>query len=236
MFGVLGETIREGIESGWYATVVFRLMLSVVLTGLPGTNRRRTAHPAGMRTHMIIGMGACLLMLVSIGMAEMVPGYQGDPARIAAQVVTGIGFLGAGAIIRLGFSVKGLTTAASVWMCAGVGLAVGAGNYFEACVAAGLLYFVLTAVERFEVRLFSKHQLCRLHVAATGGTDTLNSILKALESHESSPDSISTSRDIKNNKVSVILYLPVRPEGTLCDLESDLAAIEGIETISWNRE
>jgi putative Mg2+ transporter-C (MgtC) family protein len=125
------------------------LALALVLGGLIGLEREFRGRAAGLRTHMVVSLGAALMMLVSIDLALR---YQprGDPGRIAAQVVSGIGFLGAGAIIRYGATVQGLTTAACLWTAAGVGLACGAQYYREAAVATVLVLLSTFALERIE--------------------------------------------------------------------------------------
>lgn len=116
--------------------MILRLCAAAVLGGLIGFERELHGKVAGFRTHSLVSMGSALIMLVSIEIFNL---YQGrvpvDPARIAAQVVTGIGFLGAGTIIRSGAAVKGLTTAAGLWTASGIGLACGLG-YFRAAIAA----------------------------------------------------------------------------------------------------
>src|SRR5690349_6767845 len=97
------------------------LLLSVVLGGLIGLERELHGHPAGLRTHILVCMGSALITLVSVYSANL-NGVRSDPTRISAQIVTGIGFLGAGAIIREGGSIRGLTTAASLWTTAAIGL------------------------------------------------------------------------------------------------------------------
>ena len=109
---------------------IVKLVLSMVLGATIGFERRRKGQIAGMRTFALISMGATLVMLVSIYIPQVYLGLKnGDPGRIAAQVVSGVGFLGAGAIIQMKGSVRGLTTAAGIWMAACIGLAVGAGMY-----------------------------------------------------------------------------------------------------------
>ncbi|MDD5654854.1 MAG: MgtC/SapB family protein [Candidatus Omnitrophica bacterium] len=108
--------------------IIGRLILTLFLCGLIGLERQIHRRTAGFRTHILVGMGSCLIMLTSMYIFDIYKSQVAlDPARIAAGVVTGIGFLGAGAIIRYGDSVKGLTTAASLWVAAGIGLAVGCG-------------------------------------------------------------------------------------------------------------
>jgi len=109
--------------------MILRLVLGFLAGGLIGLERSSRRQVAGLRTHILIATGATLLMLLSIYIPQQFnPQGNNDPGRIAAQVVSGIGFLGAGAIIRLGNSIRGLTTAASLWFVAAVGLAVGAGK------------------------------------------------------------------------------------------------------------
>ena len=133
--------------------IVIRVILSAILSAIIGLEREIKHRAAGLRTHILVSVGATLFMMTSINIA-FTYGHAGtaDPSRIAAGVVTGIGFLGAGAIIRYGSSIKGLTTAASIWAVAAIGLAVGAGMYW----AAGITTLVVIAVlilSRFEERL-----------------------------------------------------------------------------------
>lgn len=134
---------------------VFKLILSLLLGAVVGLERRHKGQIAGMRTFALISMGATLAMLVSIYIPQEYMGLKnGDPGRIAAQVISGIGFLGAGAIIQMKGSVRGLTTAAGIWMTACIGLAVGAGMYLIATVACLLIIFVLMFLDSCERRLF----------------------------------------------------------------------------------
>src|SRR3989338_5303831 len=113
--------------------ILLRLMLAVILGGLVGLERELHDKAAGFRTHILVCIGSCLMMLTSMHIFDMYKGHTSvDPARIAAQVVTGVGFLGAGTIIMYGATVRGLTTAASLWTIAGVGLGVGSGFYSAA--------------------------------------------------------------------------------------------------------
>lgn len=134
---------------------IFKLLLSLLLGAVVGLERRHKGQIAGMRTFALISMGATLAMLVSIYIPQEYMGLKnGDPGRIAAQVISGIGFLGAGAIIQMKGSVRGLTTAAGIWMTACIGLAVGAGMYVIAVAACLLIIFVLMFLESLEKRLF----------------------------------------------------------------------------------
>ena len=132
---------------------ITKLVLSLILGGLIGFERRRKGQIAGLRTFALISMGATLAMLISIYIPQEYLGLKnGDPGRIAAQVVSGVGFLGAGAIIHMKGSVKGLTTAAGIWMTACIGLAVGAGMYIISIITTLLIFFTLVNIERIEQR------------------------------------------------------------------------------------
>lgn len=129
----------------------FKLFLSLCLGAMIGFERRYKGQVAGMRTFALIAMGACLAMLISTYLSHEVLGIKsGDPGRIAAQVISGIGFLGAGAIIQMKGAVRGLTTAAGIWVTACVGLAIGAGMYEIAVGAAFFILFLLFIFEALE--------------------------------------------------------------------------------------
>lgn len=126
-------------------TTALQLIFAAFLSAMIGMDRERKEHDAGLRTHMLVGVGACLFTVLSyLGFSG------GDPTRIASQILPGIGFLGAGTILKYGRNVKGLTTAASIWITAAVGMAVGAGAWFLALCATLLIWFVLVILRRIE--------------------------------------------------------------------------------------
>lgn len=129
--------------------LILRLILSALAGGSIGIEREVSNRPAGLRTHILVSVGSTLIMLVSIY------GFngQGDPARLAAQVVSGVGFLGAGTIMRTGNSIKGLTTAASLWVCSGIGLAIGAGYYLGTVLTAAIVLLSLVSLQTVENRV-----------------------------------------------------------------------------------
>ncbi len=146
---------------------IFKLLLSMLLGAAIGFERRRKGQIAGLRTFALIAMGATMAMLVSIYIPQEYLGLKnGDPGRIAAQVVSGVGFLGAGAIIQMKGSVRGLTTAAGIWMTACIGLGVGAGMYLITTVATLLIIFVLVYIEKYEQRanFLWEHKVVRVKV------------------------------------------------------------------------
>ena len=124
-----------------------RLMLATILGGLIGWEREHAHRPAGLRTNMLVSLGAALFTILSLHGF----GLQTDPSRVAAQIVTGIGFLGAGTLLRTGEWVRGLTTAAGLWTVAAIGMAVGVGFYWLAIAATAIALIVLVIVRFFEI-------------------------------------------------------------------------------------
>lgn len=133
---------------------VFRLVLAMLVGSVVGWERKRKGQVAGMRTFILISMGACLAMLLSIYVPQEYMGLKnGDPGRVAAQVVTGVGFLGGGAMIQQKGAIRGLTTAAGIWVVATLGMAVGIGMYGAALVATVLVMLTLVSLEQWEHRV-----------------------------------------------------------------------------------
>jgi putative Mg2+ transporter-C (MgtC) family protein len=150
--------------------LLLRLGSAALLGSLIGLERQRLDKAAGLRTHMLVSVGSALVMIVSAyGFDEVLnPGRVAlDPSRVAAQVVSGIGFLGAGAILRRNQSVHGLTTAASIWTVAGVGLAAGAGLHLAAATATGLMLVILAVIKPLEDRLLGQDRRRTLRLMAT---------------------------------------------------------------------
>ncbi|CAM3966637.1 MgtC/SapB family protein [Cohnella lubricantis] len=170
------------VIDNWH--LMFRLLISVILGGLIGFERERKNHAAGLRTHTLVCMGSCLIMILSIyGFTDFIgqPNVNRDPARLAAQAITGIGFLGAGTILFTGKSITGLTTAASLWVVMAIGLAVGAGFYFPAAICSVLALLVLWGLHIVERRFVNqtKEHLITLSVDANQiTTEQLQELLR----------------------------------------------------------
>lgn len=129
--------------------VITRLIISAIVGGIIGFERESSNRPAGFRTHILVTIGSALIMMVSATAFDPI-GQGNDPQRLAAQVVSGIGFLGAGTIMRNGSEVKGLTTAASLWVCAGLGLAFGAGLYVHGFAGGVIVISTLTVLNKLD--------------------------------------------------------------------------------------
>ncbi len=139
--------------------IIFKLALAGILGGLIGLERESLSRPAGLRTYTLVCVGSALAMIVSIDIyLQYYQTVNADPGRIAAQVISGIGFLGAGTIMREGASVQGLTTAAGLWVVACIGLAVGAGLYVPAIATTILILFVLIYFIKFEARFTGRRE------------------------------------------------------------------------------
>jgi putative Mg2+ transporter-C (MgtC) family protein len=137
--------------------MIIRLLFAAVLGSIVGAEREIHEKAAGLRTHILVCVGSCIIMLTSMHMADLYMGLvNADPARIAAQVVSGIGFLGAGTIIRSNVSVSGLTTAASLWAIAGIGLAVGSGLYLVSGFATLLIIICLLVLNKVQAKITVK--------------------------------------------------------------------------------
>lgn len=145
-------------------TILFRVSLAVMLAFIPGIERELTGKFAGLRTHILVCLGACVFTIISLyGFQVRVGGpeviVQNDPARIAAQIITGIGFIGAGTVMRHGTSVSGITTAATLWVCAAIGMCCGCGAYVTAIISSLATLIVLISIRRFEKNLLSKKKV-----------------------------------------------------------------------------
>ena len=163
--------------------LVVRLVTSALLGSVVGLERERLNWAAGLRTHMLVCVGSCLLMIVSAyGFADLIGRDHVvlDPSRIAAQVVSGIGFLGAGTILLRGEIVRGLTTAASLWTVAAIGLAVGGGLYLAAVVSTGIILVILAGVKPLEERYRARRQRLSVRVLADRGALSIDVVRDVL--------------------------------------------------------
>ncbi len=196
-----------------FETALLRLLVSFVAGMLIGVEREAHSQPAGMRTHILISLGSTLAMLLSIYIPQTFTGFQnGDPGRIAAQVVTGIGFLGAGAILRFGVNVKGLTTAASIWAMAILGMAIGAGLFAISAVVTAIILVTLTIMDVFEKYFFQDRVLKKIEIVIrkkSVGVNDLRRIISALKIRIHEVD-IKRSTGETTEKVIFYVYIPIK--------------------------
>ncbi|RDW18529.1 MgtC/SapB family protein [Oceanobacillus chungangensis] len=148
------DTLLHEVFGDDFHIIIIRLLIALALSGFIGFERELNNHSAGFRTHILVGVGSCLMMLLSLyGFSPFIEAYDNvrfDPARIPSYVISGIGFLGAGTIIVYGGTIRGLTTAASIWTVAGIGLVVGVGMYGAAALATLIILISLIFLNNFE--------------------------------------------------------------------------------------
>lgn len=213
-------------------TATLKLLISFVLGAIVGIERQMRRRDAGMRTFTLICMGSTAAMLISIWIPQCYPDFlNGDPGRIAAQVLTGIGFLGAGAIIQSHGSVQGLTTAACIWVMAVVGLAVGAGMYLAACITTLFSLFVLVTLEKLEKRMFLDGVNKVLYIHCSVATPDLKLIRRTLESRNVYIISVSYEQDYVTNTSTVTYKVNVNMNSSYSALFEEIRKLGYISQI-----
>lgn len=140
-----------------FIDILIKILISILLGALIGIERERRNRPAGLRTHVLVSLGSALFTITSIQFSKMYGGV--DPSRVAANIVTGIGFLGAGTIMREGLTVRGLTTAATIWVSSAIGLACGMGYYLPALITSISTFLVLILLRNLEFERFGKFEV-----------------------------------------------------------------------------
>ena len=210
--------------------IIIRLVMAVTLGGFIGLERERLhvgyrTYSAGFRTHILVCVGSAICMVVSEGLHYQ---FKGDAARIAAQVVSGIGFLGAGAIMREGLLVRGLTTAASLWVVASVGLACGAGYYLTATLGTLLVLFALVLLGTFEDFVRGRRKYDMLSIIASDQPDQVSLIGTVLEQQLGSVKKIEVNKMGETGRVLLEVYLKLPPETNMIDILHRLTALPGV--------
>jgi len=211
-----------------------RLLTAALLGSVIGAERERLAWTAGLRTHMLVCVGACLFMIVSaFGFADIIDSYHIilDPSRIAAQVVSGIGFLGAGAILLRGDVVKGLTTAASLWTVAAIGLAVGGGLYVAALVATVIILIILAGIKPLEEWLQRRSHTHEITLQAASGSLSLDTVSAALGYHARRISRYVAVPD-KDDGEEIRITLNRIPPPLAAELTARLRALPGVREIA----
>ncbi len=210
--------------------MILRLGLSLVVGAIIGLEREYRDQPAGFRTHTLISIGATLLMFVSIA----VPDWHGsgDPSRIAAQVVSGVGFLGAGAIIKFGADIRGLTTAASLWAVAAIGLGIGVGLYVASAFAVVLIVVVLVILNKLEKALFEQRLIKALVIEAEGTGPESERVQDRIHRFGMSIRTVDLNyrADERGITLRYIVYTP--RVFHIKELIAELSALEGVQRIS----
>jgi len=216
-----------------FLEMIGRLLLATLLTGLIGFEREATGKAAGLRTHAMVGFGAALFTIVSIaGFSE------GDPGRVAAQIVTGIGFLGAGAIWRSEDRVRGLTTAAGLWAAAAIGMGIGSGLLLIGTVGTLMTLGVLLGLRRVDLAIARRTAIAPQQIGVTiNHVDRIRQIIKMVERVDDSVDEISFERNPDGTGVLVLAVEPDRAK-MISEMIQSMKGVADVEIISplyWKR-
>lgn len=212
-----------------YYDVILRLSLACVFGLIIGAERKSRHKVAGLRTHVLVSLGSCLVMILSLEIASSMPNNTGDPGRMAAQVVSGIGFLGAGAILKEGISVVGLTTAASLWLMAAIGLATGLGSFFSASIATAFGFITLIFIGRFDKFLLREDdETISLVVVAATSQPPIAELSSLLASWGVEILDIKSLETTDYHSILVISFDSLAPQASLVDLIKEVRRIPGI--------
>ncbi|SFS85569.1 MgtC/SapB family protein [Marininema halotolerans] len=221
------------IISHW--EMALRLLIATVLGGLIGWEREHNNHPAGLRTHILVSVGSCLIMLLSVyGFSEFAKedNVRLDPSRIAAQVVSGIGFLGAGTILRQGFTVSGLTTAASLWVVAAIGLASGAGFYFPAIVTTVVALVSLELLNRAENYLFRRKRLITMRIDTDNATGRMGELATVIGNLGIQIRKVTLDHgEINENRLQILFTMKLPGDLEVATIMEAVESVQGIREV-----
>lgn len=218
-------------------TIVVRLLLASVLGALIGLEREIHGRPAGFRTHLLVSLGSCLFVVTSIHFYRVFGNFSGvvpvgvDPGRVAAQVVTGIGFLGAGAIIREKNSIRGLTTAACLWVASAIGLSCGVGLYAVSLVVTMLSLLSLLFLKKIENKL-NRDTYLTISVWSDDRERQLQNIEALLTSCKVQVVNISIERNIERHELLLDFQVKYSSRRLACDLVDEVATVAGVKRVA----
>ena len=208
-----------------------RVALAAVLAGVIGYEREHVQRNAGMRTHILVAVGAALVMCSGEFLAARYASSNIDPARLGAQVVSGIGFLCAGTIIKEGISVRGLTTASSLWCVSCVGIAAGCGNYVLAVATTGLILIVLRVLRSMAHNRRRKANRLVLQIVLSMEGQSIVNLQKDLENMGCIIDEFSFAIDTQNLKRHVYVHLSLPDRDNLSRMMEGLSTMSGVVSV-----
>lgn len=216
-----------------FESSVFKLVLSVILGGIIGIERKRKGQMAGVRTFALICMGSTLAMIISIYIPQVYFQLKnGDPSRIAAQVITGIGFLGAGAIIQNRGSIRGLTTAAGIWVAAAIGLGIGVGMYWLSLICTCLVLFVLVSMEHYEHKMMKERRAKIIRIECEELNIDILRIKEVLKKFQIVIQDVLMQNDVANRRKTIEFVVLAKSETDFQQLFDDLQQDPTITSIS----
>lgn len=223
------DNIIAFLANNYYTHLILRVALASLFGALIGIEREHARRPAGLRTHMLVCVGSCLVMLTSEFIYKNYHSFSPnmDIARLGAQVISGIGFLGAGTIIRNGNSIKGLTTAASIWAVACVGLATGIGYYAGAIITTLAIFLTLTYFKSIANSAYSHSVSCQLNIKLKHSPELINSIEDKFNSNSIAINNIKFRAD-KDDITDVTYSLSMNHNTDILAVIKDLYNINEI--------
>lgn len=218
-----------------FLIIMTRVLIALVLSGVIGFERELKNHSAGFRTHILVGVGACLMMLLSIfGFEAFIEAYDNvrfDPARIPSYVISGIGFLGAGTIIVYGGTIRGLTTAASIWTVAGIGLVVGAGMYAAAIFTTLVILLSLVFLNNFE-KLFTKGKTSNNIIEIVALPELkINNVVAVFEQYGLTIKNVEIVK-VENNVRNIFIKIERKRDLDRVSLFAEISRIDHVRNIS----
>lgn len=222
--------IQENLTEVTMLSTFIRLLLAMICGGVLGIERGKKNRPAGFRTYMLVCVGATLVMIINQYISDTY--CTGDPARLGAQVISGIGFLGAGTIITTGRNrVKGLTTAAGLWATACVGLAIGIGFYFGAIIGCLLIFIVMSVLHRMDMWMVNNTKVVDFYIEFDKLSD-LGRFITFIKSNRMSVDEIVMTRSDRSEGIGVAVLFTLRLEKK-CPHSDILAMLSVAEGVSY---
>jgi len=216
--------------------IIERTVLAAILGGIIGWERDLRNKQAGVKTHLLVSVGSALIMILSIyGFNEMIDHRNArfDPARLAHGVISGIGFLGAGVIMRKSNRVSGITTAATLWVVASIGLCVGAGFYVPALVGTVIILINAFVLRWIESKLLSSAKTITIHITVKDGISTLKEISNFFKESKAVIKHIYLldTKELNNNLVNITFRLKLKDQNNLIGLLGHLSGIQGVEKV-----
>ena len=231
------DIVLNELRGTGFWSITLRLVLSVVFAGFIGMERESKNQAAGFRTYILVCLGSCLTMITNIHVCQLAPDvFTADASRIAASVVSGIGFLGAGTIIVTGrHKVRGLTTAAGLWASACMGLAIGIGFYEAAVAACALIWFVTSALHRLDGYVMAKSKVVELYVEF-GSVGDISGFISRMRSQDIRISEMDITRNTNSDDSAVAAMMVLRSvvkrdHAEILAMASDVQGVKFVESI-----
>lgn len=229
----------DTLAGSYELATLIKLVFAALAGGIIGLEREKHGRPAGLRTHLLVGLGACLMMIISEAFPlkyashDMQSALRIDPARTAAQIVVGIGFLGAGVIIKEGISVRGLTTAASLWLVAGLGMAFGMGLFLPGAMATMLALLSLVSLKRLET-IINRDRYLSITVTARDRPGLQDELEQLFSSFRVRITDIRSGLDLQLGEISLEYILTQHERRIGRELMTAIAKLDGVHKVRYH--